>query len=120
MNLPLALAGIWASWKDPDSGDRVLTCSILTGRPNELVADVHDRMPMILDRPQWEDWLDRSNENTDQLQQMLTAGPDVGDILFVEAMGSHPVSTLVNKVANNYAECIAPLETGAIDQESPT
>ena len=112
-NLPLALAGIWASWKDPDSGDRVLTCSILTGRPNELVADVHDRMPMILDRPQWEDWLDRSNENTDQLQQMLTVFPE-------EAMGSHPVSTLVNKVANNYAECIAPLETGAIDQESPT
>ena len=68
---------------------------------------------MILDRPQWEDWLDRSNENTDQLQQMLTVFPE-------EAMGSHPVSTLVNKVANNYAECIAPLETGAIDQESPT
>ena len=106
---PLALAGLWASWNDPESGDRVRTCTILTGRPNDLVVDIHDRMPVILPEDVWTDWLDRGNEDPETLQQLLTVYPK-------QSMVEHPVATLVNKVSNNYPECIAPLDTAAIDQ----
>lgn len=108
-NKPLALAGLWATWNDPDSGDRIRTCTILTGRPNDLVADIHDRMPVILAEDVWSDWLDRENEDQEILEQLLIVYPG-------QAMAEHPVATLVNKVSNNYVECIAPLETGAVDQ----
>ncbi len=106
---PLALAGLWATWKDPESGDPVRSCTILTGRPNELVADIHDRMPVILPRGAWTDWLDRDNQEPEIVQSLLGVYPK-------SAMAEHPVATLVNKVSNNYPECIVPLETGAVDQ----
>ena len=106
---PLALAGLWATWKDPESGDSVRTCTILTGRPNDLVADIHDRMPVILPEDSWSAWLDRDNQDRQELNQLMAVFPK-------EAMAEHPVATLVNKVSNNYPECIAPLATGAIEQ----
>src|SRR5262245_5967973 len=45
---PFALAGLWENWKDPESGDWLRTYTILTTKPNELVARLHDRMPAIL------------------------------------------------------------------------
>jgi putative SOS response-associated peptidase YedK len=106
---PLALAGLWATWKDPESGDRVRTCTILTGEPNELVSDLHDRMPVVLAKEDWSDWLDPGNEDKEVLQQMMTVFP-------ADAMAEHPVATLVNKVSNNYPECVVPLDTGAVDR----
>ncbi|MCP4308242.1 MAG: SOS response-associated peptidase [bacterium] len=106
---PLALAGLWSSWKDPETGDRLRTCTILTGEPNDLVADIHDRMPVVLPKEYWSDWLDRSNDDRGALQKMMTVLP-------AAAMAEHPVATLVNKVSNNYPECVAPLDTGAVDQ----
>jgi putative SOS response-associated peptidase YedK len=102
---------VWSSWKDPDSGDRVTTCSIVTGRPNEYVAPIHDRMPVILAEQAWADWLDPGVEDRGLLEGLLTVFPE-------DRMAGHPVSTLVNKVANNFEECIAPLDTGAIEQLS--
>ena len=55
---PLALAGLWSSWKDPESGERLRTCTIITGEPNSLVARLHDRMPVILGSESWDTWLD--------------------------------------------------------------
>lgn len=108
---PLALAGIWSSWKEPESGERVLSCSIVTGEPNGLVGDIHDRMPVIVAEDDWATWLDRGIDDRDTLQRLLAVFPE-------EAMGAHPVSTLVNKVSNNYPECVAPLETRAADQQA--
>nr|MDJ0925323.1 SOS response-associated peptidase [Acidimicrobiia bacterium] len=106
---PLAFAGLWSSWKEPETQDRVLTCTIITGRPNGLVADIHDRMPVVLPEESWSRWLDRSVEDRAELESLLTVYPD-------SEMGEHPVSTLVNSVTNNLPECIAPLETGAVEQ----
>ncbi len=106
---PLALAGLWANWKDPETGEWVRTCTILTGEPNELVSDLHDRMPVILPETAWSDWLDRDNQDRGYLESLLSVYPE-------SEMAEHPVSTLVNKVANNYPECIEPLETGATGQ----
>jgi putative SOS response-associated peptidase YedK len=107
---PLALAGLWASWKDPASEERVRSCTILTGRPNDAVADIHDRMPVVLSPERWSDWLDPEIDDTEQLLGLLDVYPS-------DAMARHPVSTLVNTVANNLPECIAPLTTGAVDQD---
>jgi putative SOS response-associated peptidase YedK len=65
-------------------------------------------MPVALPRASWGDWLSPDNHDVVALQAML------GDVERPE-MAEHPVSTLVNKVANNVPELIDPLETGAVD-----
>jgi putative SOS response-associated peptidase YedK len=98
---PLAFAGLWASWWDPESDDRVTTCTILTGEPSPLVAPIHNRMPVLLDRALWDDWLGES-EDVDELVRLLEQRPAV-------ELALHPVSTLVNSVQNNLPELIEPL-----------
>jgi len=107
---PLALAGLWASWRDGETGERVPTCTIITGEPNDLVSPLHDRMPVILPSAAWDRWLDPQVDDVASLQAMLGVYPS-SDLAF------HPVSTLVNKVQNNVPELIAPLETPAVDQD---
>ena len=104
---PLALAGLWASWKDPETGDRHRTATIITGEPNDLVSRLHDRMPVILPRAAWGAWLDPTIEDAATVNALLKAveSPDLAE---------HAVSTLVNKVANNLPDLITPLETGAV------
>lgn len=99
---PLALAGLWASWRDPGTDERLATCTIITTDPNQLVADLHDRMPVVLPADLWATWLDREFADADALQAMLVPSG--------EAMVAHPVSTLVNSVRNNLPECIVELE----------
>ena len=45
---PFVFAGLWEGWKDPATGEWLRTCTIITGEPNELVAQIHLRMPVIL------------------------------------------------------------------------
>jgi putative SOS response-associated peptidase YedK len=99
---PLALAGLWASWRD-ETGARLTTCSIITTRPNELVGPIHDRMPAVLPPPVWDRWLDPEFDDLDALASLL--GP-AADGCLVE----HPVSSLVNSVKNNYPDLVRPLE----------
>ncbi|RPI23980.1 MAG: SOS response-associated peptidase, partial [Actinobacteria bacterium] len=100
----LALAGLWASWKDPASGERLRTCTIVTGRPDDVVAGLHDRMPVILPEASWAEWLDPDLTEVDRLTTLLRRAPSV-------PLAEHPVSTMVNKVDNNLPECIAPIAT---------
>ena len=95
---PLALAGVWAVWRDPDTGERVYTCSILTTVPNALVSPIHNRMPVILDPDDWDRWL--STE---------TALKDLRALLFPFPAGeldAYPVSAAVNNVRNEGAELL--------------
>ncbi len=101
---PLAFAGLWASWKDPETGERVRTCTIVTGRPNTLVEPIHDRMPVMLPPANWESWLDPELDDPGALGSLLLPAP-------AAEMAAHPVSTLVNRVSNNVPECIAPLDS---------
>ena len=55
---PLGLAGLWESWHDRASSEAVETCTIITCAPNELMAELHDRMPVILDPADYDRWLD--------------------------------------------------------------
>jgi putative SOS response-associated peptidase YedK len=62
-----AFAGVWDRWKNP-LDEIIETCSILTTTPNALLADVHDRMPVIMPLEQYDLWLDPGLKSTDDLK----------------------------------------------------
>jgi putative SOS response-associated peptidase YedK len=97
-----AFAGIWDRWKNT-SGDAVETCSILTTTPNAVTAVVHDRMPVILDPDSYDLWLDPGMKDVDSVSEPLKP-------CNAKIMRSYPVSTRVNQVINDDAECSAPVE----------
>ncbi len=108
---PFAFAGLWESWTDPHTSDRngepmhLLSCTIITGEPNDKVAEIHHRMPVMLPPSSWDRWLDRGNHDIEALQSMLVPAPS-------RLIELHPVSTAVNNVRNNSAELIEPVEPG--------
>jgi len=53
----MVMAGLWAKWKSPSSGEEVLSCTILTCGPNRVMGELHDRMPVILADKDWPKWL---------------------------------------------------------------
>ena len=65
-----AFAGLWDRWKDP-SGQWVKSRSILTTTPNAVTLAVHDRMPVILDRADYDLWLDPGMTNVEAVSEML-------------------------------------------------
>ena len=87
---PLALAGLWAGWREPDTGAVRRTFSIVTTTPNEAVAALHDRMPAVLERKTWDRWLDPRPANPSELMGLLApseadleiyaVGRDVNDV----------------------------------------
>ncbi len=97
---PLALAGIWATWQNPHTDDRIRSCSIITTSANDLMAPIHDRMPVVLPEETWGFWLDPMNEDVAALQSLLRPYPD-------DALVAHPVSPLVNDVRNDGPHLLA-------------
>jgi putative SOS response-associated peptidase YedK len=100
---PLALAGLWATWRDPDGDDELWTCTILTTTANKLMASVHHRMPVILLPESWDAWLDPDNKDTDQLAALLEPAPE-------ELLALWPVDQAVGNPRNNGPELQKPLE----------
>ena len=101
---PFAFAGLWESWRD-QNGERILSCTIITTRPNELMHTIHNRMPVILARDAESVWLDQSVQDPAMLAELLGPFPS-------EAMEAYEVSTLVNSPRNNDPECIARVRRG--------
>ena len=96
---PFAFAGLWDTWRDAD-GQQIRTCTIITTEPNELVASIHNRMPVILPPKAREEWLDPSLHDDRILLPLLAPYP-------VEEMSARPVSRLVNNPRYEGAELIA-------------
>src|SRR5262249_4775063 len=67
---PFAFAGLWDCWHGGDDGAALETCALLTMSPNDLMRPVHDRMPVLLDRGDFDLWLD-PKAPTDGLRQLL-------------------------------------------------
>ncbi|MFJ5761244.1 SOS response-associated peptidase [Neobacillus sp. NPDC093182] len=93
-----AMAGLWENWKSPD-GKAVYSCSVITTSPNELVQDIHDRMPVILKPEDEKYWLDPSITDTTKLNPLLKP-------LDHALMEAYEVSPLVNSPKNNSIELI--------------
>jgi len=97
----LGLAGLWERWVSPD-GSEIESCTILTTTPSGDVANLHDRMPLILDPADYDSWLQSDGAHLDELQHLLRPAPE-------GTLAAEPVSTFVNKPGNEGPECIAPL-----------
>ena len=93
---PFGFAGLWEIWHD-----ELRTCAILTTSPNAVAAEVHDRMPVILPRENYDAWLDPEAER-EELVSLLV--PYEGDDL-----EAYPVSRFVNSPRNNDERCIEPV-----------
>ena len=99
---PFAFAGLWDSWRTPE-GTALETCTILATTPNRLLADVHDRMPVILPAASYDLWLDPEFRDLAATTEMLKPY-DAG------LMRRYAVSTRVNNVANDDRQCSEPIE----------
>ena len=95
---PFAFAGLWA----PGKRGGPPTAAIVTTRPNELVAPIHNRMPVILRRDDEQRWLDLSVRASEQILSLLAPLPS-------GLMEAYPVSPLVNAFQNDGPELIVPV-----------
>ena len=95
---PLAFAGLWSL--NAKGGTPILSCTVLTTRPNRLMAELHDRMPVILEGEQLDRWLDPSIRSAEALHDLFDPFP-------AEAMAAHPVGRGVNSPANDDPSLIA-------------
>jgi len=105
----LAFAGIYELWRDdalPPDHERawLWTAAIITTQATDDVGQIHDRMPMVITREHWADWLNPDNSEPSQLQAAMLPAMAGG-------LTSHPVSMAVNTVRNNGPELIEPLES---------
>ena len=98
---PLFMAGLWSVWKSAKDAQPLLSCTIITtDAPGEL-AEIHDRMPLVMPERDWDRWLDPDAAVDEEL---LARRPDVHEIRMRE------VSTLVNNVRNNGPELLEPVD----------
>lgn len=93
-----SLAGLYETWTAPD-GSKLHTCAVLTTEPNRLMADIHDRMPVILRREDEALWLDRRVRDTPRLDKLLAPYP-------AEEMEAYEVGRAVGNAANDSPACI--------------
>jgi putative SOS response-associated peptidase YedK len=100
----MALAGLWETWRAPE-GERVRSFAIITTMPNELCAELHNRMPVVLKPAAWPVWLGEEPADAPQLKSLLAPYPS-------EEMVAWPVSPRVGNVKNNDPSLTEPI-TGA-------
>jgi putative SOS response-associated peptidase YedK len=103
---PLAFAGLWAPWRDPASGEWILSAAVVTTRANGVVGQLHDRMPVILEPSEWPIWADLDIRDPGLLSDLLRPAAE-GLLTLTE------VSALVNNANNEGPELLLPLAARA-------
>ena len=99
---PFGLGGIWENWKDPVAREWVRTFAIITTDANSLVAEIHDRMPLILAPHDYGRW--------------LSVEPDARDLMRpypAEPMRMWPISIRVNRPENDDPGIVEPIKSSA-------
>ena len=99
---PFAFAGLWDRWDPFEGGGAVESCTIITTQANELVAHFHERMPVILDREDFDLWL---GQDADQERLLGLLKP-----YQAERMEAYPVSSVVNSPSHETDECVQSIE----------
>ena len=97
----MALAGLWETWRSP-AGERIRSFTIVTTTPNELCAELHNRMPVVLKPQAWPVWLGEQPADVPQLKSLLAPYPS-------DEMICWPVSARVGNVKNNDPSLIEPI-----------
>lgn len=98
-----AFAGLYSLWKSPDGKEQIPTYTIITTDANEKMKELHDRMPAMLLKNEWDQWLDPNNHDMLALKELLDPFPD-------DAIAFYPVNKKVGNVRNNSEDLIRPKE----------
>jgi len=101
----LAFAGIYSSWQD-ENGLTKESAALITRPAVDFLEKIHHRMPTFLPKDRWDLWLDRKNNDTEELKALLQFDNEAADLT------ADPVATLVNATRNNGPELIKPIELG--------
>jgi putative SOS response-associated peptidase YedK len=99
---PFAIAGIWENWRPPGSETWVRTFAVITTTANELLSSIHDRMPVIIPASSYDHWLSPLDPDPRNLLVPFPSAP----------MTMWPISTRVNKPANDDAAILEPVQAG--------
>ena len=99
---PLSIAGIWNSWRSPN-GKIIQSASVITREAVGELAAIHHRMPLMMPRDRWDDWLDNAPHSVHELLDLMQNDNPLANLHPV------PVSDEVNKVANNGAQLVVPI-----------
>ena len=102
---PLAFAGLYETWTGPN-GEELDTAAIITTAANHTLAALHDRMPVFVPREAFDLWLDCANVEVDVAAALIRPATDT-------LLEAHPVSTAVNRVANDSEMLVEPLAAPA-------
>lgn len=102
-SLMFAFAGLWEGWHDPATHEWLHTFAILTCPPNDLLGEIHHRMPVILDERFWSAWLGETQASEEELKNMILQ-PYPSHL-----MALYPVSRRVNRVRNDDVALIKAL-----------
>jgi putative SOS response-associated peptidase YedK len=105
---PMAFAGLWAAWRAPEEpeGEWLRSCAIVTTAANEVLAPLHDRMPVVLEERDRDAWLNPTAGDLDSLDRLLV--PASNDVLTL-----YPVSSAVNSADNDGPELVERVELEA-------
>ena len=96
-----ALGGLWEAWRPKEGGEWVITCAILTTEPNELLAPIHDRMPVIIRPDDYTRWLSHSTKDSD-VRALVESYPE-------KEMRAWEVGLLVNDPKTDDAKVLTPV-----------
>ncbi|MFI9389185.1 SOS response-associated peptidase [Kutzneria sp. NPDC052558] len=102
----LAMAGLWTAWRDPNEPDSpwLVTCAVLTTDAFGPLAEVHERMPLVLPRESIEQWL-APDKGSDDVAELLAPSQEI-----VSRFELRPVSTAVNSIRNNGPDLLVRAE----------
>lgn len=98
---PLCLAGLWSRWSPEPGAEPLLTFSILTRGAAPGLAELHDRMPVVLPATSYEEWLDPANTDASRTTQLIQTHA-------LSEFRAYPVSTYVNNPRNQGERCLEP------------
>ena len=99
-----AFAGLWERWQDREADRKIDSCTIVTTRANEAVAQLHDRMPVIIGPEDFDLWLDRGVEDPERLLPLL-------EPVSSQNLDIYPVGAEVNSPANDSDKVIKRIGT---------
>jgi putative SOS response-associated peptidase YedK len=100
--VPFGFAGLWDKWNDKQTGQEILSSTIITIDANAVLAEVHNRMPVILNPDHYKIWLSDKDVPDSTLMNCLKPYSD-------REIEVYRISTLVNNPRNDSAECIRPI-----------
>ena len=103
---PMAFAGLWEEWT-PKGGEPMRSCTLITCAPNKLMAELHDRTPVILGEEDWPKWLGEEPATAAEICAMLKP-------FAAQRMTTWPVGKAVGSVKNQGPELTLPVEPSAL------